>query len=220
MNNNKNNIFFWFDFGGVLTPPIETLFELYHQKTGIPSEQLQNAMKAVAVDMNLPTLAPIEKAIITEAEWGKRLRDALSSLYPFTDKTKAQLEKFGKQWFEEVKPNTSIIKPIKNMLNQVFRAEMLTNNVIEWEPYWQPLIGLNGLVEHIVDSCKVKYRKPEHAFFEIAEQHANVTSEQYILIDDLLENCISAKNRGWQSIHFVNNDDCIEKLNKIIGKYI
>lgn len=25
----------WFDFGGVLSPPIDKLFEIYHKKSGI-----------------------------------------------------------------------------------------------------------------------------------------------------------------------------------------
>ncbi|PVZ88913.1 HAD family phosphatase [Serratia sp. S1B] len=213
----ENPTFYWFDFGGVLSPPIATLFDFYYEKTGIPVNQLQASMKAVADDMELPTLAPIENAILTEREWGTRLRAAMISLFPETDTSKAQLENFGKQWFAEVQPNLAIIQRIKDMRNAGHRVGILTNNVIEWQPYWQAMVGLNNIVEHIVDSCKVQCRKPEHKFFAIAEQVAGVAPQQCVLIDDLLENCLSAEKRGWQTIQFINNEDCFEKLHKIIG---
>jgi putative hydrolase of the HAD superfamily len=56
----------WFDFGGVLSPPISDLFISYFLKTGIQPKDLQLAMKHVADDMHMDILSPIEKGILTE----------------------------------------------------------------------------------------------------------------------------------------------------------
>jgi hypothetical protein len=60
----------WFDFGGVLSPPIPALFQQYQHKTGLAPVVLQQAMRDVAAEMKLPMLAPVENAVISEAEWG------------------------------------------------------------------------------------------------------------------------------------------------------
>lgn len=208
--------FYWFDFGGVLSPPITALFDFYYEKTGLPVEQLKMAMKFVADEMGLPTLAPIENAILTEREWGTRLRSTLKRMFPKTCTDRAQLETFGQQWFADVIPNVAMVKRIKDMRIAGHRVGILTNNVIEWQPYWQKMLGLNDVVEHIVDSCQFGCRKPEHQFFSIAEQVANVRAQQCVLIDDLAENCISAEKRGWLAIQFINNEDCFAKLSTVI----
>jgi len=215
ISDEKNTDFYWFDFGGVLSPPIAELFEVYYEKTGIPARELQAAMKFVADEMGLPVLAPVENAFLTERQWGARLRAALAHLFPATDTSWAELENFGHQWFDRIPGNTGMIQQVKNMKKAGYRVGILTNNVTEWEPYWQAMIGLNDVVEHIVDSCKVHSRKPEHKFFSIAEQIASVAPERCILIDDLLENCQSAEKRGWRTIHFISNSDCLNKLHKL-----
>ncbi|WP_167610502.1 HAD-IA family hydrolase [Cedecea colo] len=207
--------FYWFDFGGVLSPPISSLFDLYYEKTGIPVSQLQAAMKSVADDMNLPMLAPIENAILTEQEWGSRLRETMARLFPETDTRRAQLEHFGQQWFAHVTANAAMVKQITDMRDAGYRVGILTNNVIEWRSYWQSMVGLNDVVEHIVDSCEARCRKPDPSFFALAEQVAGVTPEQCVLIDDLAENCLAAEKRGWRAIQFLNNDDCLNKLHAL-----
>jgi epoxide hydrolase-like predicted phosphatase len=207
--------FYWFDFGGVLSPPISSLFDLYYEKTGIPTDQLQAAMKSVADDMNLPTLAPVENAILTELEWGSRLRETMARLFPDTDTRRAQLEHFGQQWFAHVTANAAMVKQITDMRNAGYRVGILTNNVVEWRPYWQSMVGLNDVVEHIVDSCDARCRKPDPSFFALAEQVAGVTPEQCVLIDDLVENCLAAEKRGWRTIQFLNNEDCLNKLHSL-----
>jgi len=106
---------------------------IYHNKTGISPSQLKEAMLDVANVMNMPMLAPIENAVLTELEWGTLLHKSLQKLYPDLDTTKAELENFGKQWFAGIEANAIMIWLFKNLKKQGYQLGILTNNVIEWE---------------------------------------------------------------------------------------
>lgn len=202
----------WFDFGGVLSPSIPDLFSAYFLKTGIPSSVLQHAMKQVADDMNMDVLAPIEKAIITESEWGSRLRKKIKQLVPDIDLSKARLEQFGEQWFDGIKPNQQMIDLFHMVKTSGLKVGILTNNVMEWEIHWKKVIGISEEADIIIDSCKVGYRKPEPEIFTIAAQRAGVRPEECLLIDDVLENCASAEQMGWKSIHFTDSDKAVASV--------
>ncbi|MGX2985558.1 cytochrome P450 [Helicobacter sp. 23-1048] len=206
----------WFDFGGVLSPPIETIFDIYYQKTGILPQQLKEAMSSVANDLGMPMLAPIENAKITQKEWGAKVRKSLQKIYPTLDTTKADLEHFGAQWFSEIAPNKIMIWLFKQLKKQGYSVGILTNNVIEWESHWRTMIQLDNEADFIVDSCKFGYRKPDIEIFEIAQQIGKTQPCENILIDDVKENCLVAKNIGWDSICFANNAQTIIALREKI----
>ncbi|NAX48284.1 HAD-IA family hydrolase [Photobacterium halotolerans] len=212
----KNKIV-WFDFGGVLSPPIDELFDIYFEKTGIPSPVLKDAMHKVASHMGLETLSPIENALITEADWGKALREIIHQHYPDVNTSKARLEQFGEQWFSQVEPNLEMVNEFRRLKENGVTVGILTNNVIEWEPYWKNMLGLDGIADYIVDSCKERRRKPEPEFFYIAEQYSGYSPEQSILIDDLLVNCESAAKRGWSTVHFKNCQQALSDLQTLIN---
>jgi putative hydrolase of the HAD superfamily len=209
--------FVWFDFGGVLSPPIPDLFALYHDKTGISPERLQGAMSAVARKLGVPMLAPVELAMLTEREWGRRMRDHLASTDPGIDLSRARLEEFGSQWFEGVMANILMVNTLRHFRENGFGVGVLTNNVIEWEPYWKPIIAGIGDATLVIDSCKVGARKPQHEIFAIAEKEADLPPGVSVLVDDVAENCAAAEAFGWQSVCFKDNAQACRDLQAVTG---
>lgn len=209
--------FVWFDFGGVLSPPIPDLFALYHDKTGITPAQLQGAMSAVAHELRVPMLAPVELAMLTEREWGHRMRRHLASTYPEIDLDRAHLEEFGRQWFEGVRPNALMVNTLRHFRENGFGVGILTNNVIEWEPHWKRIAAGVGDSTMIIDSCKVGARKPQREIFAIAEKEADLPPGVSTLVDDVAENCAAAEAFGWQSIHFRDNAQACRDLQTLTG---
>lgn len=205
----------WFDFGGVLSPPINDLFDIYQSRTGIPSNVLKDVMKKVAADMGLEMLSPIENALVTEFEWGTLLRAKLSNHYPNIDTSLARLEHFGEQWFSDITPNTSMLNEFVRLKKAGYMVGILTNNVIEWEPYWKAMLNLGSTPDFIIDSCKERRRKPEPEFFYLAEKQSGVAPHECILIDDLKANCDAAAQRGWGTIHFTDTESALSKLRKL-----
>ena len=207
----------WFDFGGVLSPPLDELFDGYHGKTGITPDQLKTAMKDVAAGMGMPTLAPIELAAITEADWGRGLARALTSRNPGIDLSRARLETFGEQWFDGVSANPVMVCALRYARDNGFRVGILSNNVVEWEPYWLPIVEPAGEVDCLIDSCKVGVRKPDPRIFELAAKTAEVDAGDCILIDDLAENCEAAAAQGWRTVHFRDNRQALDDLSWLTG---
>ncbi|MCQ4121219.1 HAD family hydrolase [Rhodococcus tibetensis] len=213
----RENPFVWFDFGGVLSPPLAELFSTYETKTGITPAALQAAMQAVGDDLGAHPLAPIELAQITEREWGSRLREHLAAADPDLDLSRARLETFGEQWFDGIVVNSAMASALRGLKAYGHRVGVLSNNVVEWEPYWRAIIEPAGPLDALVDSCLVGARKPDEQIFAIAEKVAGVDASQCILIDDLAQNVDAARRRGWQAIHFRSNGQAASELSRLTG---
>lgn len=210
------DIIIWFDFGGVLSPPIIDIFDQYQKKTGITYLQLWSAMSHVGEELSMEPLAPIELALIKEEDWGRKIRVFLSESFPELSLERARFEQFGKQWFSGVKPNQVMIDTVKKLKKDQFKVGILTNNVVEWEPHWRAMVSLDDVVDYIIDSCKVGVRKPDSGIFKLAEAAAKKTPSQCILIDDVEENCQAARERGWRAIQFIDNKTTLKKLSNIL----
>lgn len=207
----------WFDFGGVLSPPIPELFEQYQAKTGLAPAVLQQAMMDVASTLNLPMLAPIENAVLREEDWGQRLEAALQARLPGLDLSRARLTQFGRQWFEGVQANQSMTGAARRLKAAGRKIGILTNNVVEWEPYWRAMVDLDGVVDMVIDSCKERCRKPDERIFAIACERSGIEPRFSLLIDDALENIDSAARLGWQTLHFLENDETLSLLEARTG---
>lgn len=209
--------FVWFDFGGVLSPPIPALFEQYQVKTGLAPRVLQQAMSDVADDLGVPMLAPVESALLTEQDWGLRLEQALQRRDPNIDLSRARLQSFGEQWFAGVPPNAPLIAAVRALKRAGFRVGILTNNVVEWEQHWRAMVDLDEVVDLIVDSSRERTRKPEAAFFQVAIERSGVAATHSLLIDDVVENIEAAAALGWQVLHFTDNHQALSQLQRLTG---
>jgi putative hydrolase of the HAD superfamily len=205
-------MFVWFDFGGVLSPPLQVLFDTFETRTGISRAQLWAAMTAADAELGLPTLAGVELAVRTEAEWGARLRHHLTEADPGIDLSRARLEEFGAQWFDGIRPNRIMVNTLRHLRENGTGAGILTNNVVEWGPHWKRVIADVGEVDALVDSCEVGARKPQPEIFTIAEKMSMRSGEHFLLIDDVEENCAAARNAGWSAICFHDNIQVCREL--------
>ncbi|OCW20962.1 HAD family phosphatase [Pseudomonas aylmerensis] len=209
--------FIWFDFGGVLSPPIPALFEQYQLKTGLAPRVLQQAMSDVADELGVPMLAPVENALLTEREWGARLEQALRRRDPQIDLSRARLQGFGEQWFAGVPANAPLVAAVRALKRNGFRVGILTNNVVEWSLHWRAMVGLDEVVDLIVDSSQERTRKPDTAFFEVATARSGVAPQHSLLIDDVAENIHAAAALGWQVLHFTDNHQALAQLQRVTG---
>ncbi|MGX1670443.1 HAD family hydrolase [Streptomyces sp. NPDC055400] len=207
----------WFDFGGVLSPPLEEIYIAYERKTGVSPAQLKAAIKAVADEMNVPTMAPVETGLLTEPEWGSRLRRLLTELNPGIDLSRAELEAFGRQWFDGIVANPDMVTALQTLRDNGFKVGILSNNVAEWAPHWKRIIAGVGEVDCLVDSSEVGCRKPDPQIFDIAVKSASVAPGDSVLIDDVEENCAAAERAGWRAVRFQDNAQVVAELRAITG---
>lgn len=207
----------WFDFGGVLSPPLDDLFDSYHARTGITPRQMKTALAAVAAELGLEPLAPLELALLTEADWGRSMVRILKEAHPGIDLSRARFDHFGRQWFEGVRANPVMVATARHAKEHGYRVGILSNNVVEWAPYWRAIVAPVGEVDCIVDSCEIGLRKPDPEIFRRAEKEARVPAGECVLIDDLEENCVAARSVGWRAVHFRNNAQAVRELAGLTG---
>ncbi|GAA4675772.1 HAD family hydrolase [Gordonia humi] len=204
----------YFDFGGVLSPPIEELFLEYERKTGIAPSDLKAAMAGVADPLGVDVLAPVELGMLTEDEWVRRLHAWLTARG--IDVSRSQRE-FGRQWFDGHGVNETVRNLALQLRRSGYRVGVLTNNVREWEPYWRSMVGLDDEVDAIVDSYAVGLRKPDPRVFALAADRIGVPGPEVILVDDLQVNCDAAENAGWEAVHFVDNSRALVDLSRLLA---
>ncbi|MFE7740948.1 HAD family hydrolase [Nocardia sp. NPDC057455] len=210
--------FVWFDFGGVLSPPLEDLFLRYEQVTGIPADLLKYAIAEVGAEYGLAPLAPIELALLDERAWVGKLHDVLRAKQPGLDLSRSEPD-FGRQWFAGHQANSTVRDFAIELAEDGTRVGVLSNNVVEWEPYWHAMIDLDEVLSALIDSCKVGIRKPDPEIFAFAAEQAGVASGQCLLIDDLAENCSAAREAGWQAVQFHDAGQAIAEVREALERW-
>ncbi|TLG13860.1 HAD family phosphatase [Nocardia cyriacigeorgica] len=215
---NTSRPFVWFDFGGVLSPPLEELFLRYEQVTGIPVDLFKYAIAEVGAQYGLPPLAPIELALLDERAWVGKLHAAIRAKEPDLDLSRSEPD-FGRQWFAGHQVNAAVREFAIELADGGTPVGVLSNNVVEWEPYWRSMIDLDDVLSALVDSCKVGFRKPDAQIFTIAAEAAGVAPEQCVLIDDLAENCAAARASGWTAVRFRDAGQAIAEVREALDRW-
>lgn len=209
--------FVWFDFGGVLSPPLDDLFSRYEEVTGIPVSLFKFAIAEVGAEYGLEPLAPIELGIVDERTWVRKLHAVIRTKDPDLDLSRSDFD-FGAQWFAGHAVNSTIRDLAVELADSGVRVGVLSNNVVEWEPHWHRMIELDGVVTDLVDSCRVGVRKPDPAIFRLAAERNGVEPERNVLIDDLAENCSAAAALGWKTVRFETTDQAVSDVRRIVDQ--
>jgi putative hydrolase of the HAD superfamily len=203
----------WSDFGGVLTPPIEQTFVEFCTRVGVEMGPVLEGMIAVADDLGVPMMAPLDLAILTEVEWGRRIADHIER----THGIRHDFASFSDEWFRDRETNEVMVDHLRELRQRGYLIGMLTNNVREWEPHWRGMLPVDEIFHSVVNSCDVGVRKPDPAIFELAEQRFGLEPHECLLIDDLEENTAGARARGWQAVTFVDNETTRSELEALLG---
>ena len=93
------------------------------------------------------------------------------------------------------------VELVRSLRSSDVRVGLVTNNVAEWAPLWQPALG-DDLFEVVIDSSAVGHRKPEAAIYELAVDRFDVTADQALFIDDWTWNVDGAVAAGLHGLHY------------------
>ncbi len=100
-------------------------------------------------------------------------------------------------------------------LREVVPTALLTNNVREWRQAWRGLLDTDRLFDVVVDSSEVGARKPETRVYEITRERLNVRHDEIFFVDDIGQNLKAARNLGWQTYLFVDEETALRTLHDI-----
>jgi putative hydrolase of the HAD superfamily len=191
------------DFGGVLTTPLVQSFAAVQDETGIPFEELAKAMARVKEEDGRHPLFQLETGRLTEAEFLRKLSDALEPALGH----RPELHRFREIYFDALHPNEPMIELMRAVKEEGHRMALLTNNVREWEPLWRTMLPVDEIFEVVVDSGFVGCRKPDREIYELTlEQLGGTDPKACLFIDDTNVNCDAARELGMSAVHYRDNE--------------
>jgi putative hydrolase of the HAD superfamily len=195
---------FW-DFGGViLASPFEA-FNAYERANGLPEDFIRSVN---TVDPDENAWARIERREITAEEFDLAFAEeseALGHRVPGADvlgllSGQVRLE---------------MVTALDRVIEAGYVTACLTNNVgSDARPDVVPIMER---FDHVVESSKVGFRKPEPAFYERGCELAGVAPDQVVYLDDLGINLKPARAMGMTTIKVGDPGSAIAELESVLG---
>ncbi len=201
------------DFGGVLTTPLVQSFAAVQDQTGIPFEELGQAMATIQEKEGEHPLFELEKGNLSEAGFLAKVGDALEPALGH----RPELHRFREIYFDALHPNQPMIELMREVKKRGFRMGLLTNNVREWEPLWRSMLPVDEIFEVVVDSGFVGCRKPDREIYDLTlERMGDPLAEECLFIDDTDVNCDAARALGMSAVHYRYNEQAISEIRKAL----
>ena len=205
---------FW-DFGGVITTSPFDSFNNYELKNDLPPDFIRSIN---AMNPKNNAWAKLEKNEIDIDEFDLLFLEESKNLgYPLSGKEILGLLK------GEIRPE--MVKALREIKGRLVQA-CLTNNILsldaEFDDFDDVSIanfnapGVMRLFDFIVESSKVKIRKPELKFYLLACQRANVQPQEVVFLDDLGINLKPAKKLGMKTIKVSKAEDALKELQSFL----
>ena len=161
---------------------------------GVDHGTLLDAMFAHAPLMNIGTITPQEgwKRILSDLD--KSEHDPQDIIFRWRDK---------KFWL------TDTLQLVKELHDAGYKLAIFSNSWLGLsnepnEPTMPPELSL---FSYILDSSQEKMKKPNPAFYELAEKTTSAKGNNIFFLDDDQPNLVPASEKGWQTYHYDMGED-------------
>jgi putative hydrolase of the HAD superfamily len=202
-----------FDFGGVLTEPMGSMFAAVAAAAGAePAEVAALLVGAYhGADHPLHRLERGEGTFEDFCRWGDE-------------------EGARRGWRLDLRPMIShlevvglrqpVLERVADLRRRGYRTAVVTNNFKEVTALWRARVDLDRLFDTVVDSCEVGVRKPEPGIYRIAlERLGGVAPEEAVLLDDFEANVAGARAVGLHGILVGNDTDAaLAELERLLAE--
>ena len=147
---------------------------------------------------HLPTgthdLHLLETGEISDAEYFERMaqRYAAQGGDPSVDAAMAEHVVFG----QGLVACAAMIDAVRQVKQAGYRTALLTNISRSGEALWRSLFAVDELFDVVVDSSKVRMRKPDPAIFLLTCERLGLSPEECLFVDDLRCNVSAAAELG------------------------
>ena len=191
-----------FDFGSVLVQmgdeaPRQALAE----QLGVPLK----ALYRLVFDSETALQALVGELTI-EQHW-QAVGDALGVPPQGLPAVKAQF------WSSDL-VNHELVNTIRT-LRPAYKVGLLSNAWNDLRQVMQERFHFDGLFDDLVISAEVGLAKPDPRIFRLAVERLGVQPAEAIFIDDVLANVEAARGVGLQAIHYRDNPQLFEALERL-----
>jgi len=201
------------DFGGVLTTPLMTAFMSLQDEIGVSPEHFGTALRGLTEEQGENPLFKMERGEMSEADF---LVELGRGLEPLLDH-EPHLHRFRELFIGGLDVNPPMIGLMRELKATGLKMALLTNNVVEWEPVWRPMLPVDEIFEVVVDSGFVGMRKPEAGIYELTLKRIGMTAPECVFVDDLKPNIDAAQELGFHTVHFQDNEQAIAEIRAAVG---
>lgn len=195
------------DYGGVLTNPLSDTFASFEAATGVSAIQIGTAMAAAAAEDGQHPMAELETGRITEASFLQRLGRHMERPPEWLADGG-----FRRAWFSGRTANQPLVAYLLRLRARGLRIALLTNNVREWEPLWRATLPVDELFDLVVNSAEEGTRKPEPEIYRRTVERLGLPARGCLFVDDLEENCATARAVGMRAVRFTSNEQAIADI--------
>lgn len=117
----------------------------------------------------------------------------------------------------QIVKNNTLLKYIKSLKSNNYKTAILSNISTNWINDTFLNQEEQSYFDDYIFSYKVGLLKPNPDIFTLTCDRLGVELRQTVFIDDNSGFCEAAEQLGLTSVHFVDNDQVIKRVNKIIG---
>jgi putative hydrolase of the HAD superfamily len=201
------------DFGGVLTSPLLEAFAGVQATAGVPLDALGRAMAAGEARDGVHPLAELETGRITEAEFLRRLEDAMEEDLG----ERISLDGFAEAFWSHLHPNPELFDFYRELRERGVALAICTNNVREWEARWRAMLPIDELFDVVVDSAFVGVRKPDREIYELTLERLGRPASAAVFVDDIEANVEGARALGMEAVHFRDTGEAIAAIERALS---
>lgn len=203
------------DFGGVLTTPLMTAFMSLQDEIGVSPEHFGTALRGLTEEQGENPLFKMERGELSEADFLEQLGRGLEPLLDH----EPHLHRFRELFIGGLDVNPPMIGLMEELKATGLKMALLTNNVVEWEPVWRPMLPVDEIFEVVVDSGFVGMRKPEAGIYELTLERigGGIGAPECLFVDDVEDNVAAARQLGMTAVQFRSSDQAIAEIEAALG---
>lgn len=189
-----------FDFGGVLTNPLDDIFEAFCCSKGIPADSIRRAV-ADSADLRAASLA-FEVGAMAEQDFMNCMASALGLPGPVDPD----------ELFAALEIDREMLATVGWLRSRGVKTVLLSNS---WGQTPYPQMVLNGVFDNVFISEQLGMRKPDLPIYEHVLGVVEVVPERCAMVDDTIENLVSAEHVGMIAIHHVSARGTLDALRNL-----
>ena len=103
---------------------------------------------------------------------------------------------------QDARVDQQLLSELQSLRQRGVEVHLATNQDHRRADYIMRTLGLARHVDGIHYSAALGHRKPDPAFFHAVAGRARRAPADLLLIDDFLDNVISAEGAGWSAVHW------------------
>lgn len=200
-----------FDFGGVLTTPLQDAFAEFAEATEIEMSELVRIM--------LKAYAGEEDSLVTDFETGRISEEEFSAEFAgrLSEVAGRQIEPEGivDRLFRAMDLEAEMIELVRSARGAGLKTALLSNS---WGTSTYPRDLLAEIFDVVVISGEVGLRKPDPHIFRMTTDKLGVDPARCVFVDDHPGHLKPAMEEGMQTVLHRSPSETIPQVEELVGR--